>query len=103
MNKKAWGGEGKDKDLFYLSVPCPVGGRPSDEEFKRLGMDRDCPEWHLIRAKLTGEFREPKKGEWYISGAIPNGYRALEDLTAKYHIAVLVKVKVETVRIVTEI
>jgi hypothetical protein len=35
----------------------------------------------------TGEFREPKKGDWFISGAIPEGYQAMNDLPQKYDIA----------------
>ena len=27
------------------------------------------------------EFRSPKKGEWYLSGAIVEGYKAFDDLT----------------------
>lgn len=46
------------------------------------------------RVQATGEFRAPKRGEWYISGAIPEGYRALNDLSTEYHIARLVKIKV---------
>lgn len=33
------------------------------------------------------EFRPPRKGEFYISGAIPEVYRALNDLSTAYHIA----------------
>jgi hypothetical protein len=36
--------------------------------------------------KKTGEFRPPKKGEFYLSGAVPEVYRALEDLESSYHI-----------------
>lgn len=43
-----------------------------------------------IRAMTTGEFRPPRKGEWYISGAIPGAYRAPNDLDTSYHIAKLV-------------
>lgn len=43
-----------------------------------------------IKAIRTGEFREPKAGEWYLSGAIPEAYRAPNDLTSKYHILKLV-------------
>jgi len=42
------------------------------------------------RAKLTGEFRPPLKGEWYLSGAIPEAYKAPNDLSTAYHIVVLV-------------
>lgn len=49
------------------------------------------------RIESTGEHRCPKKGEWYISGAIAEGYLAPSDLDFPYDIGVLVKVKVETV------
>jgi len=54
------------------------------------------------RAIYTGEFRAPRKGEWFLSGAIVEAYRALTDkMTTKYHIAALVKVvPVMTYRIV---
>lgn len=35
----------------------------------------------------TGEFRAPKRGEFYLSGAIVQAYRAPNDLTSAYHIA----------------
>lgn len=35
----------------------------------------------------SGEFREPRKGEYYLSGAIPCAYVAPNDLTMKFHIA----------------
>ena len=34
----------------------------------------------------TGEKRPPKKGEFYLSGAIPQVYMALGDLGYSYHI-----------------
>lgn len=43
----------------------------------------------IVRA--TGEFREPKAGEWFLSGAIVEGYYAPNDLSTKYHIAEPVK------------
>ena len=39
------------------------------------------------RFRATGEFRAPKKGEWYLSGAIVEAYRAPNDLGTAYHIA----------------
>lgn len=45
------------------------------------------------RAKWAGEYREPKKGEWYLSGAVIEAYRAPNDLTQKFHIAKLYKVR----------
>lgn len=34
----------------------------------------------------SGDFRCPKKGEYYLSGAIPEVYRASNDLPSKYHV-----------------
>ena len=36
---------------------------------------------------LTGEFRAPKAGEYYLSGAIPEVYLAPVKLANQYHIA----------------
>lgn len=47
-----------------------------------------------VRVQYTGKFREPKQNEWYISGAIPEGYQAFRNLTTKYHIGKLVKVRI---------
>ena len=35
----------------------------------------------------TGEFRPPRKGEWYISGADPEAYQSFAGLDSPYHIA----------------
>jgi len=56
-----------------------------------------------IRAKVTGEYREPRKGEWYISGARPQAYKAPNDLNTKFMVAVLVKVDIKTKTIITEV
>lgn len=45
-----------------------------------------------FRVKWTGEIRKPKKGEFYLSGAIIMGYRAPNDLTMEYPIGRLVEV-----------
>ena len=55
---------------------------------------------HRIRS--TGEYRNPRKGEWFISGAIPEGYLAPSDLSFPYFIGELVKVKIKTVVTVIE-
>jgi hypothetical protein len=49
-----------------------------------------------VKARYTGEYREPKKGEWYLSGAIVVAYRAPNDLSTKYFIAEPVLVERET-------
>jgi len=55
----------------FFPVADPVPNRPRFDGF----------------AIPTGEFRPPKAGEWYISGALPAAYRAPNDLTTAYHIA----------------
>lgn len=45
------------------------------------------------RVKWTGEIREPKAGEWYLSGAIIEGYRAKFDLHYRYPIGKLIRVR----------
>jgi hypothetical protein len=50
---------------------------------------------HSIKAIKINEFRAPKAGEWYISGAIPEAYVAHSDYDPKnkYAIVKLVKTK----------
>lgn len=85
----------------------PVGDHLTFEERKDLAIDfKEGRVFHTagihpdkVAVISTGEYRCPKKGEWYISGAIPTGYRALNDFTGtnmKYHIGRLVKVKTTT-------
>ena len=52
-----------------------------------------------VRAVRTGEYRAPKAGEWYLSGAVPTAYRASGDFPIKseYHILALVAVEKRTV------
>lgn len=45
------------------------------------------------RAVWTGEYRQPKRGEWYLSGAIPAAYQAPNDLTTPFHILRLVNIR----------
>ena len=53
------------------------------------------PQWRNYRlmAKWTGEKRSPKKGEWYLSGAVIEAYQAKRDLDAPYSIADIYDVK----------
>lgn len=50
-----------------------------------------------VKARWTGEFREPRQGEWFLSGAIVEAYRAKANMTTKRHIAKLVKARTLTV------
>lgn len=77
-------------------MPFPLADIPSEREtgglpFSERYMSRN------IRAVKTGVFRNPKRGEWYLSGAIPEAYKAPNDLSSPFHILKLVKVEVRTV------
>ena len=45
------------------------------------------------RFVLTEAFRKPKKGEYYLSGAMPQVYKAPNDLSMEFRIVRPVKVK----------
>lgn len=77
--------------------------RPTNNDFKKLGIDQPV---HLnswanpfregiigIAGVLTCEQRPPKQGEWFLSGAAPEVYKAYHDMTMVRHIARLVCVK----------
>lgn len=67
----------------------PIADRPTVTELRTLGTG-NCLN---IRAKPTGETRSPHKGEWYLSGAIIEAYRAPNDLDQQFRIARLVRIK----------
>lgn len=74
----------------------PLGDQPSPAERRALGALAGV--WnHGITAVSAREFRKPRKGEWYLSGAIVTAYRAPNDLPSAYHIARLVRIKWESV------
>ena len=50
-----------------------------------------------IRGISTGERRAPRKGEWFLSGAIPAVYLAANDLSMTYTICRLIVVKRRTI------
>lgn len=50
-----------------------------------------------VRAEDSGEFRCPKAGEWYLSGANVEAYYASKDLSTPYHIAKLVLITTEKI------
>jgi hypothetical protein len=55
---------------------------------------------HNIKAIKTGEFRCPKAGEWYLSGAIPQAYLAKSSITTMmFPILKLVRTKTQTTTI----
>ena len=48
---------------------------------------------HNLRARYSGEFRPPRAGEWYLSGATIGAFRALNNLSTPFHIARIQLVK----------
>lgn len=69
---------------------------PTREETEYHGFHTRRSACHGTRRLMgveTGEFRAPRAGEWFLSGAIPEGYRANNDLDGKYHILRLVVVR----------
>ncbi len=49
-----------------------------------------------FRALNTCVKRSPRKGEWYLSGAIIQAYRAPNDLSTEFYIAEIVEVEIKT-------
>jgi hypothetical protein len=83
----------------------PVVDRIDFEQREKLGLPKDWTGFTLpslgihakdIAAIRTGEYRKPRKGEWYLSGAIVEAYQAKNDLDTPYQIAKLVKTKTTT-------
>lgn len=54
----------------------------------------------MLMFRWTGEKRPPRKGEWFLSGATIEAYRATADLSSSYPIAEMVKV---TARVVHDV
>jgi hypothetical protein len=63
----------------------PVADRLTRADLEALGNPS-----YGVGAVLTGEKRPPRKGEWYLSGATPEAYRAPNDLTQVFHIVRLI-------------
>lgn len=79
--------------LAETPTAAETGGLPFNE---RIAL-ADFGGARSLGAVRTGEFRPPKRGEWYLSGAIPAAYKAPNDLSSPYHILKLVRVERTTV------
>lgn len=55
----------------------------ASEEQHTGGLDR-----RTTRFVYSGERRNPKRGEWYLSGSFIEAWLAPNDLSTEYHIAV---------------
>jgi hypothetical protein len=74
----------------------PLGDMPSEEEMESLNLDTSFASRYTrrhIAAVWNGEKRWPKKGEWYLSGAVVTAYKAPNDLNMSFHIARIVRIK----------
>ena len=70
----------------------------SRADAERLGVPTNQHPWvrsNNVRAVRTSEFRPPRKGEWYLSGALPAAYCAPNDLGTAFRILRLVHVRKE--------
>ena len=75
----------------------PLGDGLSSEERKFFGVRLNDVWAKDISAVRTAQRRCPKKGEWYLSGAIPTAYKAPNDFSTEYLIAKLVKTETVTI------
>lgn len=66
-----------------------VADRVPENELAEIATDRG-----RVAARWTLETRAPKRGEWFLSGATVEAYRAGADLDSVYPIARLVRAKV---------
>lgn len=75
----------KERKLFNVSLKetnCSIFSNPNDG-------------FHM-KAVRTEEFRAPRRGEWYLSGARPTAYKAPNDFSSQYRIMRLIKVERKT-------
>lgn len=82
----------------------PLGDILSVEERREFGAGKEQRYGNLgggqsVRAAKTQAFREPRKGEWYLSGALATAYRAPTDLEIGYRIMCLVVTRTTTVEV----
>ena len=78
-----------------------IADRVSIDEARKLGIKwPQCNSpWRrfgdIAMAERTNEFRPPRKGEWYLSGASPAAYKAPNDLSQAFRIMRLVGIRRE--------
>lgn len=85
--------------------------RPRPVDFKGLSYKSQMITWVNpfrlgiigLVAIRTGEKRPPRAGEWYLSGAEPQAWRAPRDFETEYYILKLVTVVTTTTTTITEI
>lgn len=75
----------------------------TEQDYENLLLTGSYGKKVTIRGVTTGEFRAPKKGEWFPSGAIPGVYKAFADMSGEYFICKLVRVVCKLVSVVREV
>ncbi len=83
------------EDRERLGVPHLDGHRGMLHNHNRDGQ-------HIMAVRIF-EFRAPRKGEWYLSGASPTAWRAPNDLSIEFHIMRLAVVERTTTRTLKEV
>lgn len=83
----------------------PLGDTPTADEtsgavFKERFASEIFGGARNFGAVATGEKRAPRRGEWYLSGAVVTAYRAPNDLDTVFQIARIVRVKTLPSRVV---
>lgn len=82
--------------LLFRLLFCYNGGMKTSNLYPIADI-RHLPEprqHRSMRGLLTGEYREPLKGEWFLSGAIPECYYMRQHhCSMKFHICKLVQVR----------
>lgn len=87
-----WAKDETGRNLYRVSDPIP-GLDPVMLRYLDLrGISRGLE----IRGVSTGERRAPRKGEWFLSGAVPAVYLAANDLSMTYTICRLIVVQRKT-------
>jgi hypothetical protein len=97
-----------DRSILRRGQVYPLADRLTLEECKRWGVRSTLfPSLGFhesnVMAIWTDEKRPPKKGEWYLSGAPIDAYRAGADLSTEFHIARLVRVEKRAVQVISEL
>lgn len=83
MNARRIPNDPYGRELLEHGVYYPLADPPHDQYRN--------PGWRSThRAIWTGEHRAPCKGEWYLSGAKIEAYRAPNHLQTPFHIARIV-------------
>lgn len=88
---QAFGSDADEKHFALMSSGSLLGGDCKWAQIYRLA--DPPPNGDKSIYAIRHDFRVPKKGEWYLSGAIPEAYQAKGDLSSPYHVVRLVRIE----------